>query len=46
VIALLADKLGIGPDQITILSGQTSAAKVLEIEGTDEPTLRVCLERR
>ncbi len=44
VIALLADKLGIGPDQITILSGQTSAAKVLEIDGLDEARLRAMVD--
>lgn len=44
VIALLADKLGIGPDQITILSGQTSAAKVLEIDGLDEPRFRALVD--
>lgn len=45
VVGLLAEKLEIDPAQITLISGHTSAAKVLEIDGLDEPTLRVLLQR-
>ena len=46
VIALLADKLGLDPAQIRLISGHTSAAKVLELDGLDEARLRVLLGKR
>uniref|UniRef100_B8HWP3 UPF0235 protein Cyan7425_4156 n=1 Tax=Cyanothece sp. (strain PCC 7425 / ATCC 29141) TaxID=395961 RepID=B8HWP3_CYAP4 len=43
VIALLATHLGIDQTCIEVLSGHTSAAKVLSIEGLDQTQIRAAL---
>ena len=40
VLALLAETLGVPRAGVTILTGETSARKRVEIEGLDEPEVR------
>jgi uncharacterized protein (TIGR00251 family) len=40
VVEILAEKLGIGTDDIEIVSGHSSPSKVLSIEGMDDESLK------
>jgi uncharacterized protein (TIGR00251 family) len=43
VVDLLADHLGISADDITLVSGHSSAAKVLAITGMDDESIKKAL---
>ena len=45
VVALLAERLGIDASSIAVVSGQSSPAKVLEVDGMDDEAIRVAFPR-
>jgi uncharacterized protein len=45
VVALLADRLGIDPSSIAVLSGHGSPAKVVAIDGIDDEAIRQAFPR-
>ena len=40
VVALLADRLGVEASSITVVSGHTSPAKIVAIDGVDDRAIR------
>ena len=45
VVALLADRLGIDPSSITVVSGHGSPAKVVAVDGIDDEAVRAAFPR-
>ena len=45
VVALLADRLGIDPSSIAVVSGHGSPAKVVAIDGMDDEAIRPVFSR-
>jgi uncharacterized protein len=45
VVALLAESLGTDASSIAVVSGHSSPAKVLEVDGMDDEAIRVALPR-
>jgi len=45
VVALLADRLGIDPSSIAVVSGHGSPAKVVAINGIDDEAIRAAFPR-
>ena len=45
VVALLADRLGIDPSSIAVVSGHGSPAKVVAVEGMDDEVIRQAFPR-
>ena len=44
VVAMLAERLGIGTDDIVVVSGHSSPSKVLSIEGLDDEAIKQAFE--
>jgi uncharacterized protein (TIGR00251 family) len=45
VVALLAERLGTDASSIAVVSGHSSPAKVLEVDGMDDEAIRVAFPR-
>ena len=45
VVTLLAERLGTDASSIAVVSGHSSPAKVLEVDGMDDEAIRVALPR-
>lgn len=45
VVALLADRLGIDPSSIAVVSGHGSPAKVVAVDGMDDEAIRTVFPR-
>ena len=45
VVAMLADRLGIDPSSIAVVSGHGSPAKVVAVEGMDDEAIRAAFPR-
>jgi uncharacterized protein (TIGR00251 family) len=45
VVALLADRLGVDPSSIAVVSGHGSPAKVVAIDGMDDHAIRAAFPR-
>ena len=45
VVALLADRLGIDPSSIAVVSGHGSPAKVVAVDGREDETIRAAFPR-
>jgi uncharacterized protein (TIGR00251 family) len=45
VVALLADRLGVDPASIAVVSGHGSPAKVMAVDGMDDEAIRAAFPR-